>query len=61
MGEENGCICREKHQDHICVLRGKGLTGRIELLTRSPNVACSTCGEEADSEEHVCSPVPLFV
>ncbi|MCM2359323.1 MAG: hypothetical protein NDI77_14330 [Geobacteraceae bacterium] len=55
------CSCRERHQGHICVLRGKGMASRIKELSCNPNVACFICGEEADSEDDVCSPAPLFV
>jgi len=61
MVEERACACQEKHQHHLCVLRCKGLTRQIEELTDSPNVACTICGEEANSEDHVCIPVPLFI
>jgi len=61
MGEDKNCNCEEKHRDHICSLKHKGLTHKIQILTRSPNVACSNCGEEADSEDSVCSPMPLFI
>ena len=61
MGEDEICSCREKHQNHICVLKCKGLTHQIEHQTSSPCVACQICGEEADSEDHVCMPVPLFI
>jgi len=61
MGEDKICECREKHQCHMCVLRSKGMTKKIGQLTSAPNVACHTCGEEANSEDDVCVPVPLFV
>jgi hypothetical protein len=60
MEEEKVCNCEDKHQGHLCVLRGKGLTCEIRRRTGAPNVACLTCGEEADSEDSVCSPIPLF-
>jgi hypothetical protein len=53
------CSCGEKHQGHICVLKGKGLEREIEHLTNAPTVVCFTCGAEANAEEHVCMPVPL--
>ena len=61
MGEVTICTCQEKHQRHLCVLRGKGMTSIIKKQTSAPNVACHTCGEEANSEDDVCVPVPLFV
>ncbi len=63
MGEnrEYACACEEKHQGHICVLRGKGLTRKVAELTRCPSVACVACGAEADAEDDVCQPVPLFI
>lgn len=61
MGEDKKCSCEEKHPGHICALRGKGLTNEIRHLTGNPNVACLICGEEADSEENVCLPGPLFI
>ena len=61
MGEDEGCNGRENHRDHICVLRGKGLTSKIEHLSSCPNVACQKCGEMADCDKNVCLPVPLFI
>jgi len=61
MGEDKRCACEEKHGRHLCVLRSRGMTGAIVRLTGNPNVACQRCGEEANSEESVCLPVPLFV
>lgn len=61
MGDDKKCNCEEKHQDHICMLKCKGRTNKIKDLTLSPNIACLTCGEEADSGDNVCRPVPLFV
>lgn len=61
MDEDKICSCLEKHYDHLCVLRDKGMTKKIRQLTGKPDVACFTCGEEADSEDNVCSPVPLFI
>lgn len=61
MGEDGICSCKEKHACHVCLLRAKGLTHEIKQITSTPNVACLNCGEEANSEENVCSPVPLFV
>lgn len=53
------CSCGEKHQGHLCVLRSKGMMKEIQHLTDNPSIACFTCGAEANSEENVCSPVPL--
>jgi len=61
MGDDNKCLCKEKHQGHICMLKCKGKTHEIKILTSTPNVACLTCGEEANSEDNVCLPAPLFV
>lgn len=61
MGEDGKCPCKEKHQVHMCVLRSKGKVKEVKRQTCTPNVSCSFCGEEANSEEHVCSPVPLFI
>jgi hypothetical protein len=61
MGEDKACCSEEKHQCHICMLKGKGKTHQIRDLTSSPNVACSNCGEEANTEDNVCMPVPLFI
>jgi len=61
MGKDKICTCEEKHQNHLCVLKCKGKVNKIKDLTGTPNVACLTCGEEANSEENVCIPVPLFV
>jgi len=61
MEEGKICSCERNHQGHICVLRSKGMTRNIERQTSSPNVACFECGEEANSEDDVCSPIPLFI
>ncbi len=61
MEEEKVCICRTKHKGHLCTLREKGLTREMERKTDRPCVSCGLCGEEANSEEHVCMPVPLFI
>jgi hypothetical protein len=61
MGEETVCCCEEKHKGHICRLKCKGLANKIKDLTRTPNVACFNCGEEANSADNVCSPVTLFI
>jgi hypothetical protein len=61
MDEEIICNCLEKHPTHICMLRHKGLISTVRQLARFPNVACGNCGEETDSEDNVCMPVPLFL
>jgi hypothetical protein len=61
MGENKPCCCEEKHQCHICTLKCKGLNHEIKQATSTPNVACFNCGEEANSEENVCVPIPLFI
>jgi len=35
------------------------MTKDIEHLTSNPTAACFICGVEANSEDNVCSPVPL--
>jgi hypothetical protein len=61
MGEDKICECEKKHKGHVCMLKCKGKIHEIKKLSRTPNVACLTCGEQANSEVHVCLPVPLFV
>jgi hypothetical protein len=62
MGEDKLCTCEaEKHQDHICMLKNKGLTHKIKQLTSNPNVTCLACGELANSEDNVCAPATLFI
>ncbi len=62
MGEGKVCTCAsEKNKGHICMLKSKGWTHEIKKLTGNPNVACITCGATANSEDNVCSPVPLFI
>jgi hypothetical protein len=61
MGQDRVCNCEEKHQEHLCVLKSKGLTHEINQLTNNPNVACANCSEEANSEDRVCIPVQLFI
>jgi hypothetical protein len=61
MEEDKICDCEEKHRGHICVLKCKGKTHVIKEVTSTPNIACLTCGEQANSEDNVCIPVPLFV
>jgi hypothetical protein len=61
MDEDCKCRCEEKHQNHLCVLQGKGLIHQAQLLTCNPSVECETCNRMADSEDSVCIPVPLFI
>lgn len=61
MGEDKVCDCEEKHHGHICMLLCKGKIHEIKELTCTPNFACMSCGEEANSEDNVCIPAPLFV
>lgn len=61
MDDDGRCSCRENHQNHLCVLRSKGKIKEIKEQTSIVNVACLVCGEEANSEDHVCVPAPLFV
>jgi hypothetical protein len=61
MGEDKVCCSEEKHKGHICKLKITGKTRKIKDLTSTPNIACYNCGAEANSEDNVCSPVPLFV
>ena len=53
------CSCEEKHQDHLCLLKGKGMTEDIEQLTNNPTVSCFICGAEANSRDNVCCPEQL--
>jgi hypothetical protein len=41
------------------MLKSKGLLREVDHLTSNPAFACFTCGVEANSEENVCSPIPL--
>lgn len=61
MGEDTKCSCEEKHNEHICVLQGKGLIHKVQSLTCTPNVECENCNRVANSEDNVCIPVPLFI
>jgi hypothetical protein len=61
MGQDKVCSCEEKHQEHLCELKSKGMTRKIIQLTGNPNVACANCGEETNTEDNVCSPVSLFI
>ena len=55
----NGCGCGEKHQGHLCVLKGKGLDDEVMHITSRPTVVCFTCGGEANEADNVCVPMPL--
>jgi len=59
MEAAKSCNSEDNHKGHICVLRNEGMTNLIELITNKPTVICSLCGAAANSEAHVCSPVPL--
>jgi hypothetical protein len=61
MGEDTVCCREEKHDGHLCALKIKGKARKITELTRTPNVACSNCGEVANSEDNLCLPVSLFI
>jgi hypothetical protein len=43
------------------MLKCRGLTHKVRQLARTPEVICVICGEEANSEDDVCSAVPLFI
>jgi len=53
------CQCGAKHTGHICMLKSAGKLEEIAHITDKPTVACFTCGAEANSAEHVCSPIPI--
>ncbi|QWV95411.1 hypothetical protein KP004_09650 [Geomonas oryzisoli] len=53
------CTCGAKHTGHICMLKSAGRLEDVAHITSSPTVVCFTCGVEANSEDNVCSPMPL--
>lgn len=55
------CTCSKLHKNHMCVLRGKGLTNNVKSLTCTPNVIYDKCNQEANSKNSVCIPIPLFI
>jgi len=59
METANTCNCEERHVGHICVLRSAGKTEEIKSITNNPTVSCFTCGAEANSNDNVCSPMPI--
>ena len=59
MEDQSNCTSTEKHQGHICVLRGLGLTDEIARLTANPTHVCFTCGTEVNNPANVCVPMPL--
>ena len=59
--EDRRCLGTGQHESHLCVLRSKGNIKEVVRQTCFPSVACSHCGENANSEKSVCAPVPLFI
>jgi len=59
MDSTKTCQCGATHTGHICMLKSAGLTEEIAHITDNPTVTCFTCGAEANSAEHVCSPMPI--
>jgi hypothetical protein len=55
------CTCPRLHKNHICVLRGKGSSSKVKLLSCTPNVVCEKCNHEANSGDSVCIPISLFI
>ncbi len=41
------------------MLKSAGRLEDIAHITDQPKVVCFTCGAEANSEDNVCSPMPL--
>jgi len=61
MDEDGKCGCKEKHKGHLCELQDRGLIRQVQAMTCNPNVECENCNRVANSEDHVCLPVPLFI
>ena len=43
------------HQNHMCVLKSKGLDECIEKFSNHPTVECRKCGAKANSPKHLCA------
>lgn len=45
----------ENHQNHMCVLKSKGLEECIAALSDKPAVECRKCGARANSPRNLCA------
>jgi hypothetical protein len=50
MGCESG-----DHQNHMCVMKAKGLDDCIKSLSDHPVVECRKCGAKANSPKNLCA------
>lgn len=51
-------VCRGDHSGHLCVLASSDKFNQIKELTKNPKYICFNCGRVADSDEHLCNPMP---
>lgn len=49
-----GCDA-ENHQNHMCVLKAKGLDECIKKFSDHPTVECRKCGAKANSPRQLCA------
>ena len=50
--------CVGDHSGHLCVLASSGKFEEIKELTKDPKYICFNCGRVANSDEHLCNPMP---
>jgi len=55
--EDKGC--KGDHTGHLCVLVSKEKFDDIRELVKDPKFICFNCGRVADSDRHLCNPMPL--
>jgi hypothetical protein len=51
-------VCKGEHSGHLCVLASCGNFDQIKELTKNPKYICFNCGRVANSDEHLCNPMP---
>ncbi len=59
MEENKKHVCTGDHSGHICLLASQNRFDEIKELTRDPKSICFNCGRVADSDKHLCNPMPL--
>jgi len=56
---ESSCVSPENHNGHLCVLCSQEKLENLRHLTDDHTVVCFICGRKANSEDNVCSPMPI--
>ncbi len=51
--------CKGGHKGHLCVLVSEQKFDEIQELVTRPRYICFNCGRVANSQKHLCNPMPL--